>query len=126
MYKKLFVGLLVLAIMTTTLMACAIRDASSSSGPTAHMGNANFTQNTITITKGASLTLVDDVAVQHIIKNGTWANGTQKPAKESGAPTVDVTLNGNDSATVGPFNTSGTFELYCTIHPGMNLTVKVQ
>lgn len=126
MYKKMFVGLLVFAIITTTLMACAIRDESGSSGPSVHMGNANFTQDTITIPKGSSLNLIDDVAVQHIIKNGIWENGTQKPAKEAGAPTVDVTLNGNDSATVGPFNTSGTFKLYCTIHPGMNLTIMVQ
>ena len=28
--------------------------------------------------------------------------------------------------TIGPFNTAGTFHLYCTVHQGMNLTVIVQ
>jgi len=29
------------------------------------------------------------------------------------------------SGRIGPFTELGTFQLYCTIHPGMNLTVTV-
>lgn len=126
MYKKLLVGIALLAILTTILAGCSIRDTGSASGPTVHMGNANFVQTSITISKGQSINLVDDVAVQHIITNGTWRNGVARVAKESGAPAYNKTFNGNDSDTLGPFNTSGTFEFYCTVHPGMNLTVKVQ
>jgi plastocyanin len=90
------------------------------------MGNANFTQSSITITKGESVTLVDDVAVQHIITNGSWQGASAVSAKESGAPTYNQTFNGDDSGTLGPFTTSGTFHYYCTIHPGMNLEVIVQ
>ena len=125
MYKKIFVGLLVFGLLTTILAACAIRDEAGTSGPTAHMSNATFVQSSVTINKGESLTLVDDVPVQHFIKNGTWNGNTQQLKTESGAPTVDLTFNGNDSAPIGPFNTSGTFQLLCTIHPGMNLTVIV-
>ncbi len=28
--------------------------------------------------------------------------------------------------TVGPFLTSGTYHSYCTVHPGMSLTILVQ
>jgi plastocyanin len=126
MYKKIFIGLLIFGLMTTILAACAIYDQSSTSGPVAHMAGASFVQSSVTINKGDTLTLVDDVAVEHIIKNGTWNGNTPQPKTESGAPTVDVTFNGNDSAAIGPFNTSGTFQLYCTIHPGMNLTVIVK
>ncbi len=126
MYKKVFAGILLFAILTTALAACAIYDQSGTSGPAAHMGNANFTVTSITITKGSSLTLVDDVSVEHIIQNGSWVSGKQVPKTEPGAPTVNITFNGGDSASVGPFNTSGQFQLYCTIHPGMNLTVIVQ
>ncbi len=126
MYKKIFVGLLVCGLLTTILAACAIRDEAGTSGPTAHMSNATFVQTSVTINKGDTLTLVDDVPVEHIIKNGTWKGITPQPATESGAPAVDQTFNGNDSGPVGPFNTSGTFQLYCTIHPGMNLTVIVK
>lgn len=126
MYKKLLVGVALLAILTTILAACSIHDTSGPSGPTAHMGNANFVQTSVTIKKGDTLTLVDDVAVQHIITNGTWVSGTAKPGKESGAPVYNQTFNGNDNGSLGPFTTSGTFQYYCTVHPGMNLTVVVQ
>jgi len=46
--------------------------------------------------------------------------------KETNAPSVNVQLNGNDQQTIGPFAAAGTYHLYCTIHPGMNLTVIVQ
>jgi plastocyanin len=48
--------------------------------------------------------------------------------RENGAPVVNnVQISGNGSSqAIGPFNTPGSFHLYCTIHPGMNLTVIVQ
>ena len=95
-------------------------------GATVHMGNTNFLQSTITISKGSKLTLIDDQQVEHIIMNGFWVNGTAKPAQEPGAPTVNVTFQGSDTNDIGPFSTAGTFHLYCTIHLGMNLTVTVQ
>jgi plastocyanin len=126
MYKKLLVGLVVFSLLTAFLAACSIRDESGTGGPSVHMSGASFVQTSITIPKGSSLTLVDDVAVEHIIKNGTWNGSTPQPKTESGAPAVNLTFNGNDSAPMGPFNTAGTFQFYCTIHPGMNLTVTVQ
>jgi plastocyanin len=127
MYKKILVGFLVFGLLTAMLAACSIYDeASVAKGPEAHMAGASFLESSVNIKKGDTLTLVDDSTAQHIIKNGTWNGNTPEPKTESGAPTVDVTLNGNDSATIGPFNTAGTFQLFCTIHPGMNLTVNVQ
>jgi plastocyanin len=126
MYKKILVGLVLLGILTTTIAACGIYDVSNvPTGPTVHMGGANFLQPSITISKGQSINLIDDVAVEHIIKNGTWNGGSMNLTAESGAPTVNVTFNGNDSSLIGPFNTSGTFKLLCTVHQGMNLTVTV-
>lgn len=126
MYKKILVGLVLLGILTTTIAACGIYDVSNTpSGPTVHMGAANFVQSSITISKGQSLTLIDDSSAEHIIKNGTWNGNTPVNSTEQGAPTVNVTFNGNDTNAIGPFNTSGSFKLYCTIHTGMNLTVTV-
>src|SRR5579885_3843292 len=99
---------------------------SASGGTPVHMGDSNFVKNTVTISKGGSLLLIDDAAVPHIIQNGSWNNGTAQQATEAGAPTVQVQFQGNDQHSVGPFTTAGTFHLYCTIHPGMNLTVTVQ
>ena len=91
-----------------------------------HMSAQAFVQSSITISKGSSLSLVDDVGVPHQIANGTWDNNTAQPLKEPNAPTVNVQLNGNDQQVIGPFATVGTYHLYCTVHPGMNLTVIVQ
>jgi plastocyanin len=90
------------------------------------MGDTNFLQSSVTISKGGKVTLIDDASVVHIIQNGSWDNGAAKPAKEAGAPTVQVNFQGNDTHDIGPFNTAGTFHVYCTVHPGMNLTITVQ
>jgi plastocyanin len=118
--------------LTTALVACGSTgggsNGSNQSGPNqVHMDNSNFVQSTITIKKGESLTLVADTFSPHVIANGSWENDSAKAAQEPGAPTIkDVQVGGNSSTTVGPFNTAGTFKLYCTVHQGMNLTVTVQ
>ena len=127
MYKKIIVGFLVVSLFTTMLAACAIYDeANVPQGPSAHMSGASFHVSSVNVKKGQMLTLIDESSAQHIIKNGTWNGNTPVTKTEPGAPTVNVTFNGNDSSAIGPFNTAGTFQLYCTIHPGMNLTVNVQ
>ena len=130
MYKKLFTLLALCCTLVLILAACGGSSGSSTStggsGNEVHMNNNQFAQTSITIKKGQNITLVDDTFTPHIIANGTWANGTAQPARETGAPEVkDVQVNGNSSTTIGPFTTSGTFKLYCTIHEGMNLTVVV-
>lgn len=137
MLRKWLLVLLTCSLITVAVVACSgKRDGGNNtgSGPatgneanTVHMDNSNFVQSSITIKKGESLTLVSDTAVPHIIANGTWENGTPKQTREPGAPDVkNVQINGNGSGTIGPFTTAGTFKLYCTIHPGMSLTVTVQ
>ena len=98
----------------------------SGSSTEVHMSYQTFAQSSVTISKGSSITLIDDVAVPHHLANGTWDNNTVQPLKEPNAPTVNVQFNGNDQQVIGPFATAGTYHLYCTIHPGMNLTVIVQ
>jgi len=134
---RFFTLALVIAAMSSVLLASCIRPGTplptanggntpgGSSTPTVHLTATNFAVPSITIPKGSMLTLVDDVAVIHIIKNGSWVNGNQVPKQESGAPTVNVTFNGNDTHQIGPFNTAGTYHIFCTIHPGMNLTIIV-
>jgi hypothetical protein len=94
--------------------------------PTVLMGPTNFLQRSITLEKGQRLTLLQEASDEHIITNGSWVDSTQRPSKEPGAPTVDVTVSGvGSSAMLGPFNTAGTFHLYCPLHLGMDLTVQV-
>jgi plastocyanin len=131
MIKKLVALLFVLSTIAFALTACASTGSTSSgatqTGNEVHMKGATFAQTSVTIQRGESLTLVADDSMPHIIANGTWQNGTATVAREAGAPEINnVQINGNSSQTLGPFNTSGTFQLHCTIHQGMNLTIIVQ
>jgi plastocyanin len=90
------------------------------------MAATNFATNCVNVSKGSMLNLVDDGQYVHILDNGSWVNGNAEPTKEPGAPTIsNVMFNGN-SSQVGPFNTAGTFHIYCSVHVGMNLTVDVK
>jgi plastocyanin len=125
--KWFLTGLILCGLLSPLLAACAIYDVSTQqTGPSVKMGAADFLQPSVTIHTGDKLTLIDTATSEHIIRNGSWVNGVAKPGKKPGAPTVNQTYNGNDSAAIGPFNTPGTYYLYCTIHPGMNLTVIVK
>jgi len=127
MYKKVLLATVVFGLLTILFAACTIRDSAAAlAGPTVHMGGADFLQKSVTLKKGESVNLVDDSSSPHIVVNGSWDGTTQKPAQEAGAPTVKLQFNGNDSSPMGPFNTAGTFHVYCTIHQGMNLEVIVQ
>jgi plastocyanin len=129
--KKLiaiFVALGLLIVLTAASCAGSGGGASGGGGPSVHMGETTFLQSSITISKGSSLNLIDDVPVLHIIGNGSWVNNVTKPAIEPGAPVVNNVQisSAGQSIIVGPFNTAGTFHLYCSVHLNMNLTVIVQ
>jgi plastocyanin len=120
--KKAFTALLVGLVLILVATAC-------SGGPgnaTVHLTDQNFAQSSVTVGVGHTLTLVDDTAAAHNITNGSWVDGNAQPNREPGAPTVSVPFVGHDTHVIGPFNTTGTFHIMCTIHPGMNLTIIVQ
>jgi plastocyanin len=124
--KKLVAVVVILSLVTVLVVACG--GGAGSGNTDVHLGNTTFTQSSVTISKGSSLNLIDDVAVTHIISNGSWVNGTPMPAAEPGAPTVSNVqfTSAGQSQSIGPFNTAGTFHYYCSVHSGMNLTVMVQ
>ena len=125
--KKLIAAFVLLTMITVLVVACGGSSGSGGAG-TVHMGQTNFDQPTVTISKGSNVTLVSDTSTVHIIGNGSWVNGVATPKQEAGAPTVNnVQFNtSGQTQAIGPFNTAGTFHLYCSVHPGMNLTVTVQ
>jgi plastocyanin len=135
--KNLLMIFVSLSLLTLAIAACTSGSGTGSSATnagtengnyTVHLSEQNFVQSAITISKGSSITLVDDAATPHIIANGSWTNGSPQPMQESGMPAVsNLQISGSGSSqTIGPFNTPGTYHLYCTVHPGMDLTVTVQ
>lgn len=133
--KKLVTLFVLLSLVAAFVTACGNSGScgsssnigSSSGTPTVYMCGTNFEQSSITINKGQSVALVNNSSAAHIIANGSWVNGSVQSSKEAGAPVVNnLQIGGNATQNIGPFNTAGTFHLYCTVHPGMNLTVIVQ
>lgn len=124
--KKLIAALAFLCLVTALVVACG--GSSGGGSNDVHMNATNFVQNSVTTSKGSSITLIDDVSVTHIISNGSWVNGSPQPASESGAPLVSnlQVSSPSQNQSIGPFNTTGTFHYYCSVHVGMNLTVIVQ
>lgn len=94
---------------------------------TVHLTPSAFSPNIIALHKGDTLTVVDDSPTPHILANGMWsASNQQQPGAESGAPTINNVAVNNNTVTLGPFTTPGTYHIFCTVHPGMNLTIIVQ
>jgi len=128
--KKLIAVLIALSVVTIlTAASCSGTGGNGNSyGNDVHMGNTTFTQPSVTISKGSTVNLIDDVAVLHIISNGSWVNGVGTPTTEPGAPAVsNLQFNtAGQNINVGPFNTAGTYHIYCSVHQNMNLTVIVQ
>jgi plastocyanin len=122
--RKLIVGLIVPSLVTVLVVACG----GSGGSTNVHLGSSTFLQPSVTISKGDSINLIDDMAVVHIISNGSWMNGAPVPASEPGAPTVSNLMfnSAGQSQMIGPFNTAGTYHFFCSVHQGMNLTVIVQ
>jgi plastocyanin len=128
MHKKWLLFMAMLAFLSLGFAACSIKDSSQAAANAVEvdMGGANFIQSSVTLKQGQQINLVDKASSTHIIVNGSWINGKQVPKQEPGAPTINMTFTGNDSALTPPWNTPGTYHLYCTIHVGMNLTVIVK
>jgi plastocyanin len=128
--KKLLIVLAMLSLVTVLTVACGSSGgaSSSNSGNAVHMGDTTFMPPSVTISKGSSINLINDTATVHIISNGSWVNGSPRPASETGAPTVSnlQISSAGESHTIGPFNTAGTYHYYCSVHTDMNLTVTVQ
>src|SRR5947208_6273990 len=112
MYKKVLFGLIGFALLSIVLVACTIKDtATMSSGPVVKMGSSSFITTSITIKKGDSINIVDTTSSPHVISNGIWNGSAAQPGTEAGAPKVsNLNFGGNDSKSIGPFTTAGTFK----------------
>jgi plastocyanin len=87
---------------------------------------AGFVPDIVALHTGDTLTITDADGIHHILTNGTWSSGKPVPGVEPGAVTLNNLNIDTGSVKVGPFTTPGTYHIYCTVHPGMSLTVVVQ
>lgn len=118
-----------LALALLLLAACGNTAASGRAKPnTIRMGPNNFSVSAISITRGSTITFVDDTSdgAAHILILGV--NGQQR--SEPGAPDfggdAGKQFQPGDSWTTPAWNVVGAYHVTCTVHPGtMNLTVTV-
>jgi len=93
---------------------------------TVHTLATTFQEPCVNVAKGSKLQIVPVVNSLHILDNGSWINGNQVPMTEAGAPTVNSVQVTSSTISIGPFTTAGTYHIFCTVHPNMNLTVIVK
>ncbi|MDQ6660753.1 MAG: hypothetical protein M3Z24_07290 [Chloroflexota bacterium] len=113
----------------TLLIACGgtSNTASSNNPNTVKMVGNTFSISSISIKKGSTITFVDDSSNGglHILVIGQNGQGeAENNAPDFGGVSgerVDV----GESWTTPPWNTAGTYHVACTVHPLMNITVKV-
>jgi plastocyanin len=96
------------------------------SNGTVHTLLTTFQESCVNVAKGSNLQVVPSVTSFHILTNGSWVNNNQVPMNEAGAPTVNNVQLTSSTISIGPFTTAGTYHIYCTVHPNMNLTVIVK
>jgi hypothetical protein len=101
--------------------------SSCPSGDTVQTVTSNFAQSCITLSKSGTLKVVPGPgSTFHILDYGQWNNGTAQPATPASVlPLKNVQVT-SSSVSIGPFTTAGTYHMYYTVHPGMNLTVIVK
>jgi plastocyanin len=121
------VGMIVVALIVAANPQVASISTNTGGEPTVHIGGASFIQDIVLVPKGSRLRIVNDGSAEHILQNGRWSvNGTVETVAEPGAPAVDnIDIKGGE-VEIGPFNTTGVFHIYCTLHSGMNLTIVVE
>jgi plastocyanin len=86
------------------------------------MEHETFAVEEVTVHRGQSLLFVNDSRYMHII--GPGVDGTL--AEEEGGPMRErVLMPTDDRYTLGPFNTLGTFNITCSMHPEMTVKVVV-
>lgn len=92
---------------------------------TVHTLVTTFQEPCVNVAKGSKLQVVPVVNSLHILDSGSWINGNQVPMTEADTPTVKNVQLTSSTISIGPFTTAGTYHIFCTVHPNMNLTVIV-
>jgi plastocyanin len=127
---KKFTLFITLAMVLTLVIACSgtSTTATSNNPNTVKLEGGTFATSSIAISKGSTITFLDDSnnGALHILVIGQ--NGQQE--SEQGAPDFGglsgLRIDVGNTLTTPPWNTAGTYHVACTVHPAMNLTVTVK
>lgn len=128
-YKTALTG--VICLWVGAVMVGALTQPDKPLGPlganTVALNVGSFSQTSMSLKKGESLTIVDSGSYHHNLSMGRWISGHPVLQKEAGAPNLrNKDVNGAGvTVVVGPFNTAGTFYIICSLHHNMQLKITV-
>lgn len=98
--------------------SAATGSGAAASGSMVMLMNFAFDPTTLTVPLGTTVTFTNMDPTEHTVTNG-------KDGKAVDNPAFDEKVKSGESVTV-TFDKAGTFDVTCTIHPTMNMTVTVQ
>jgi plastocyanin len=121
------VGLLVGALLVGWGVQSTVGAATVQAAATVALAPLAFEPAAVRIAAGSSVTMRDAPdGVPHVLANGSWEDGRAAPARLPGAPPLeDIQVGDGDTLAVGPYGEPGTYPVFCTIHPGMEMAVEV-
>jgi len=121
-------GLLVPVALLTATGCSSSTKTKAASGPTVSIKLLAFNPTKLTVKVGAKVTWENDEAISHTVTSGTpigidATTGLRASQKPDGR--FNAKLNDKGSTFSFTYNTAGTYDYYCSIHPGMNAEVVV-
>jgi plastocyanin len=129
-----FTGVMAGVLVGVLLLGFTVRGSSGTGAVTLTPKNENvnvqgmvFAPDIVALHTGDTLTITDVDAIHHILTNGTWGPDNKPvPGIEPGAVILSNLNVESAPVKVGRFTQPGTYHIYCSVHPGMNLTIIVQ
>lgn len=126
---KKFAPIAIFAIVLTLLISCGDTTSSTTTNNpnTVKMVGGTFSTSSIAITKGSTITFLDDAnngALHILVVGQTGQQDSEKGAADFGG-TAGQRVDVGNSWTTPPWSTAGTYHMTCTVHPLMNLTITV-
>jgi plastocyanin len=128
-----FTGAMAGVLVGVLLLGFTVQGSSGTGAVTLTPKNENvsvqgaaFVPDIVALHTGDTLTITDADGIHHIFTNGTWSSGKPVPGVEPGAVILSNLNIDSAPVKVGPFTSPGTYHIYCTLHPGMSLTIIVQ
>ncbi len=127
---KKCVPLILFAFVLTLVVACGDTSSSTESNNpnTVKLEGQSFAIASITITKGSTITFLDDPnnGALHILVIGQDGQSDPEPGAPNFGGLSGQRIDVGNTWTTPPWNTVGTYHVACTVHPMMNLTVNVK
>ena len=134
--KKLLIPVAAVFVVGFVLVGCGKVVGAHTTGPAAactngevDMASVTFVQTTCTIKAGDAVKFVDPAGTGnfHLLCFGNNQQCTPNPDGPTGLnASGGVTFNAGDAPKSYAFTKPGTYEVTCTVHPHMNVTITVQ